>query len=68
MSANRTLGMYTSLCIIILSYLEENQKPFWLSDRLISIEKEEKFIFQVFIWPHVFFGTSAVTSTENLKS
>ena len=37
----------------------------WLNDRLISVEKEEKFS-QLSIWPHVFFGTSPVASTKNM--
>ena len=54
------------VCNIALSYLEENQKP--SNDRLISIEKEFFFFFQLSIQSHVFFGTAPVTITKNLKS
>ena len=57
------------ICNIILSYLEENQKYFfWLNDRLIIYRKKRKNFFQLSIQPQVFFGTSPVTSAENLKS
>ena len=55
-------------CNTILSYLEENQKTLLLNDRLISIEKEKKFFFQLSSQPHVFFGTGPVIYTKNLKS
>ena len=81
MSANRTLGIYTIilsylelpsfltyLCVIILSYLEESQKPFLAKWKVDIYRKRRKIFFQLSIQPYVFFGTGPVTSTENLKS
>ena len=59
------------ICNIILSYLEENQKPFLAEWRLISIEKGESFFFQLSIRPHLMYFSAPVESwvlrTWNLK-
>ena len=43
----------------------EPKANFWLTDRLIPTENK-KIFFQLSTRPHIFFGTSPVTSTENL--
>ena len=55
------------ICNIILSYLEENQKP-CLAQWQVDIFRKRRIFFQLSIRSHVSFETGPVTSNENLKS
>ena len=50
----------------ILSYLEENQKPFLAQWSVDMYRKNNFFFFQLSIGPHVFFDTGPVTINKNL--